>query len=158
MPWSEEEHFQNLIRHIDLVRDACILLGKRIMSRGEREFGRLLIARGFVHDASKFTGIEWKFLHQGPDVPNEALKFAIEQHVSTNDHHPEFWGGIDLMPPLAICEMICDWYGRSQEFSTSLRDWITKEAIDRFKIDLKSHNWSLINEYVDLLLKDSFKR
>src|SRR5712671_1729606 len=64
-----EEHLDNLVRHIELVREAGLLLGKRLMRQGEEEFGRLLIARVFVHDASKFYGVEWKYLHVGKDVP-----------------------------------------------------------------------------------------
>jgi hypothetical protein len=39
-----EEHLENLVRHIELVREAGLLLGKRLIRQGEEEFGRLLIA------------------------------------------------------------------------------------------------------------------
>jgi hypothetical protein len=44
---------------------------------------RLLIARVFVHDATKFR--------------------------ETNQHHPEYWGGLHRMPDIAVAEMVCDW-------------------------------------------------
>jgi hypothetical protein len=156
---SDEEHLNNLIRHITLVRNACVLLGQRLMARGEKVFGRQLIARGHVHDQSKFFSTEWNWLHQGPDVPEDKLKEAVEQHVETNSHHPEFHpGGVSAMPELDVAEMVCDWYGRSQEFGTALRAWITDEALSRYGIAFDSPTHKSILRYVDLLLQDSFRR
>jgi hypothetical protein len=156
--YTLEEHLDNLIRHINLVRDACILLGKRYIAQGKKDFGRLLIRRGFIHDASKFEGIEWDFLHCGPDVNPTDLQLAIKQHTRTNSHHPEHSGGIENMSPLDLAEMCCDWYARAQEFGTDLRHWVTSEAVSRFNIDLKSEQWTFIQECLSLLVQDSFKR
>src|SRR4051812_41977167 len=106
---SVEDHLDNLVRHIQLVQEAGLLLGKRLMRRGEKDFGRLVIARVFVHDATKFYGIEWKYLHAGKDAPTAELRLAINQHQETNEHHPEFWGSVSAMPRLAVGEMVCDW-------------------------------------------------
>ncbi len=152
-----EEHLDNLIRHIELVRDAGVLLGKRLMRQGEKEFGRLLIARVFVHDATKFYGAEWKYLHAGKDVPQDKLELAITQHRETNEHHPEYWGGINRMPELAVAEMVCDWYARAQEFGTGLRDWIREQAVDRFQIAPDSQQFQWITKFVDLLLDEPFR-
>ncbi len=152
------DHLDNLIRHIELVREATILLGKRLISKGRQEFGRLLIAKGFEHDVSKFYGIEWDYLHAGSDVPKDELELAVKQHTRVNSHHPEYWGSVENMPELAIAEMVCDWYARSQEFGTSLRDWITNSAIDRFKINIESVEYKWISGFVDILLEDSFRR
>lgn len=154
--YSLEEHLDNLIRHIDLVRSACLLLGKKHIKEGQIEFGRLIIAKGFEHDVSKFYGIEWDYMHTGPDADKEKLALAVHQHVRTNQHHPEYYGGIDKMPPLSIAEMVCDWYARSQEFGTSLKEWITTTAISRFNIDTESEQFKLINKYVNMLLESSF--
>ena len=155
---TPEEHLDNLVRHIELVREAGLLLGKRLMRRGEEEFGRRLIARVFVHDASKFYGAEWKYLHAGKDVPPDQLALAVAQHRETNQHHPEYWGGLHRMPEIAVAEMVCDWYARAQEFGTGLRDWIGGPATERFRIDPGSpqHRW--ITGFVDLLLEDHFIR
>ncbi len=153
---SPREHLDNLVRHIDLVREACLLLGKRCMDQGRLEFGRLIIAAGFQHDVSKFFGIEWDFLHAGRDVPKEQLELAIKQHTRTNSHHPEYFGGVENMHELAVAEMVCDWYARSQEFGTDLRGWIKDTAIDRFKIDLESKQYKWIISFVDLLLENHF--
>src|SRR4051812_434369 len=93
MPLSVDEHLHNLIRHIELVQDACGLLARRLLPQGEECLARDLMARGLRHDASKFHGIEWECLHAGPDVRRSRLKAAIRHHVRSNDHHPEYWGG-----------------------------------------------------------------
>jgi hypothetical protein len=117
-----------------------------------------LIAAGHQHDVSKFFGIEWNYLHAGRDIPFEQLSLAIRQHTETNSHHPEYWGGVDNMPEIAIAEMVCDWYARSQEFGTGLRDWIKQNAIQKFKIDLESDQMNWINKFVNILLEDHFVR
>lgn len=156
--YNQDEHLENLIRHIELVRGYCTLLGRRFIRQGRSEFGRLLIARGHVHDASKFYGIEWDYLHSGPDTPTDELELAIKQHIRTNSHHPEFHGGIEHMPELDVAEMVCDWYARGTEFATGLRDWITDTAIERYKINLESRQFKWINGCVDLLVQDPFSK
>jgi len=141
-----------------MVRDNCLLLGERIMAKGRVKFGLALIQRGFCHDISKFAGIEWDYLHAGNDTPKEQMMLAVKQHNHTNDHHPETWGGIDEMPPLAVAEMVCDWLARSQERGTNVRDWIKNEGIERFKIDVNGEQYKLIQEYLSILLQDSFVR
>jgi len=128
------------------------------MDRGDVKFGLALIQRGFCHDISKFAGIEWDYLHAGNDTPKEQMLLAVKQHNSTNDHHPEAWDGIEGMPPLAVAEMVCDWYARSQEKGTAIRDWINKEGIQRFNIDVNGEQYKLIQEYLNILLEDSFVR
>jgi hypothetical protein len=155
---SLEQHLDNLIRHIELVREACILLGKKLIANDRHYFGRLLIAKGFEHDTSKFYGIEWDYLHSGRDVPKDKIECAIRQHVYCNDHHPEFWNGVDHMPEIALAEMVCDWYARSQEFGTCLRDWINTTAVNKYQIDITSASYTSIQGFVDLLLEDPFIR
>jgi hypothetical protein len=158
MPLTPQEHLDNLVRHIELVRGACLLLGKRLMAHDRQEFGRILIARGFEHDVSKFSGIEWDYLHAGRDVPKEQLELAVRQHVRTNTHHPEYWGGVENMPEIAVAEMVCDWYARSQEFGTCLREWITTQAVEKFRIDLGGEQYGWVEKFVALLLEDQFVR
>jgi hypothetical protein len=156
---SYEEHLDSLVRHISLVREACLLLGKKLISRGRKDLGRILIANGFMHDVSKFHGIEWDYLHVGnKDVPKEKLNLAIRQHTRTNPHHPEYWGGIEKMPEVYLAEMVCDWYARSQEFGTGLREWVKDGAINRYKIDTNSHCYQQIQDYLDLMLDDPFNK
>lgn len=155
---SCEQHLDNLLRHIDMVRQAGVLLGKRLIEQGRKDFGRLLIGKVYEHDTSKFYGIEWRYLHAGNDVDLEDLERAVKQHTETNSHHPEYWGSFQNMPEIAVAEMVCDWYARSQEFGTSLRGWIKDTAIERFKIDSASEQYLWVEKYVNLLLEDSFVR
>lgn len=152
------EHLNNLTRHINLVRDACELLGHRLIEKGEESLGIRLIARGYQHDVSKFLGIEWNYLHNGPDVPEKELKQAVTAHQFSNDHHPEFWGGVEEMPRIAVAEMTCDWYARSQEFGSSLREWIDETAVVKYNINKRGKHYKWIKEFVDLILQDTFKR
>lgn len=156
--FTVEEHLDNLIRHIELVREATVLLGKRLIKEGEWDFGRLLIARGHVHDAGKFYGIQWDYMHAGKDVDREKLELAIQEHNKTEEHHPEFWGGIHKMPEIAVAEMVCDWYARSQEFGTSLRDWIQQTAMKRWEIEENGQQYQWICRFLSLLLEDPFVR
>jgi hypothetical protein len=156
--FSPEEHLDDLVRHIERVRANCLLLGKRLMASGRVDFGRLLIAQGFIHDASKFHGIEWDYLHTGPDVAREPLELAIEQHRRTNPHHPEFWGGLEHMPEISVAEMVCDWYARAQEFGTDLREWIDTEAVPKYRIDTTGQQYQWIQGFLEVLLRSAFGR
>jgi Family of unknown function (DUF5662) len=151
-----EAHLDALIRHINLVRDACVLLGKRLIDQGRPHFGRLLIARGFVHDASKFQGIEWEYMTTGLDVPAEVRDLAIAHHRQTNPHHPEYWGGFESMPEIYVAEMACDLYARSQEFGTDLRQWIRETAVPRYQIDRGGQPFRWLEGFVEMLLAKPF--
>lgn len=153
---SPEQHLANLCRHIELVKDACVRVGQKLMEQGKVEEGRALVARGFIHDNSKFFGIEWDYLHAGRGVPKDALSLAVRHHQLSNDHHPEHWGGVHLMPVISIREMVCDWYGRSQEFGTGLRAWVEDHAISRYAIDKNGPQWAIIQETLDLLIETPF--
>lgn len=156
--YNTQQQLENLTRHISLVRDACSLLGERLIQNGEEDPGWLLIARGHEHDKSKFYGVEREFLHRGPDVPRDMLDYAISQHVRTNSHHPEFHGGIQNMPPLDVAEMVCDCYARSQEFGSDLRLWFGTEAVKKYGINKKGRQWKWIQRYLNILLINSFVR
>lgn len=146
----------DIIRHIEHVRDNCMLLGERLIDNGRKDMGRLLIANGFIHDNSKFYGVEWDYLSDDHDDP-EKLKIAVSQHNRTNKHHPEYWGGIEIMPPLYIAEMVCDWKARSNEFGTSLQDWIEKGAAARFGYTTDSEIFRKVSYYSELLCDRPFK-
>lgn len=152
---------QGITRHIRNVEDNCLLLGEKLIDRGEVEFGRQLIANGFIHDASKFHGIEWD--HMAPGQPTEEegaklkLKLAVMHHNRTQSHHPEFWGKIQDMPRIALAEMVADWKARSEEFGTSLRDWIDEQATKRFLFTKDERVYKEIMEFVDLLCPTPFE-
>jgi hypothetical protein len=156
---SDERHLKALLRHIEHVRDACLLLGERIIESGKENLGIRLIANGQIHDCSKFWGEEWTYLR--PEIFESDKKNLFEmsqrQHVSTNPHHPEYWGGIDKMPDVYLAEMVCDWYARSQEQGNDLRGWIKDKATKKFGMKVQSKVYKEIKHFVDILLDPSFK-
>ena len=154
---TDKEKIERLCRHMDGVKDNCLLLAQRLMDKGEFNFAKQLVARGYLHDNSKFAGIEFDFLSEDP--PNkEGLKLAISQHNRTNDHHPEFHdGGIHGMPAICVAEMVCDLKCRASERGTSLKDWIHNEAMKRYDFNVESPVYKTIMKYVDLLCDPPLK-
>ena len=149
-----------LTRHIRNVEDNCLLLGEKLITNGEVELGHHLIANGFVHDASKFFGIEWDYLSIAPSKEEETklkMKLAVHQHNSTNKHHPEHWQNISNMPDVFLAECVCDWKARSEEFGTSLREWIDDHATKRFNFSKEDDVYKEIIKYVDLLCQQPFQ-
>jgi hypothetical protein len=147
------KRLQSILRHVEGVRQDCEILGLRLIERGEFDFGRDLIARGLIHDESKFHGVEWDHLGVSDDPFHQ---MAWEYHVANNSHHPEFHHGIHLMPRLDIAEMVCDWHSRSSELGTSLPAWIVEGAMPRFHFSPGDDVAREIDDFVSLLLDRFF--
>jgi len=152
----------HLTRHIRNVEDNCILLGTKLIEGGEIELGKQLIANGFVHDVSKFSGIEFEFLTTG--VPNQEenaklkLKLAIHHHQSTQPHHVQYWiNGIINMPDVYLAELVCDLKSRSEEFGTNIRDYIDTEGIELWKITKDDVVYKKIMRFVNLICNKPFE-
>jgi hypothetical protein len=152
---------RGIAAHIRNVQDNCLTLGEKLIERGEVGLGRKLIANGFVHDASKFHGIEFDFMAPGTPTQEETaklkLKMAVQHHSATNSHHPEAWGNIHRMPRIAVAEMVADWKSRSEEFGTSLRDYIDDQATKRFGFSKNDTVYKEIEEFVNLLCPKPFE-
>lgn len=145
----------NLTRHIKNVQDNCLLLGERLIKSGEIELGRKLIANGFIHDASKFHGIEWDNLsinHNDEELAKLRMRLAIHQHRSQNPHHPEYWGGINSTPDLYLAEMICDIAARGQESGTDVREWLNTVGAESYKLHKDSIQYKKLHYFLDVLL------
>jgi len=152
-----KDKLQEALRHLKHVHSACELLALRLIERdepGDRELAQILIFNAFTHDLSKLRGIEWQWIHQTED--KEMLLLAISQHQQSNEHHPEFWGGVDFMPPVRVAEMVADWFARSQEKGTDMKDWV-KTALKRFDIKPNTKLARHIRQFTDLLLDPPFK-
>ncbi len=146
------------MRHIQNVQDTAFLLADRLADRGEFTLARRLVQRALCHDSSKFEGIEWDFLDiDSSDKENrDKLKLAIHQHQQSNNHHPEFFtGGVSDMSRVQVAEMVCDWKARSDEFGSSLLDWIKDVACERYGFTVRSRAYQKIKYFVDLLLDPS---
>lgn len=158
----EQKTLEDLLRHVQGVHENCILLGRRLRDNGEAELGIKLISNGFKHDLSKFSGIEWRFLQTRPKKKRtkkdqQQIKIGIDQHTSTNPHHPEYWGNIHSMPDVYVAEMVCDWKARATEFGTSLIDWIHEDALKRFSFSKDDPVYQKIKKYTELLCNKPFE-
>lgn len=153
---TTDEKVDQLLKHTKNVRENCELLGKKFIEQGKLQLGLALIARGQIHDASKWGGIEWEFLD--PTGTNKVgLKNAVLHHTKTNSHHPEFWPkGIQEMPELDLCELVCDWKARSTEFANDLREWINGKALKKFGFTKESDTYKKIMTYVDMVCDKPF--
>lgn|SRR3990167_2734408 len=153
----DTNRLDKVLRHINHVKDDCIVLGEKLILQGKEDLGRKLIANGYIHDNSKLNGIEWLYLHE--DVKEkEPDKFflAVDQHQQNNPHHPEYFNGIEEMPTLFLGEMVADWKARANEFGTDLREWIKDKATDKFKFSNKSRVYKDIMSFCNMLLDPKF--
>ncbi|PHS18482.1 MAG: hypothetical protein COA78_02015 [Blastopirellula sp.] len=103
-----------------------------------------LTRRQKIHDASKFAPEErdayvWlteyhRCRRSGepfdyPPGVEQEVKRAIQHHMTTNRHHPQFHTDPNDMTEVDLIEMVCDWTAMSQEFNQdggSARGWADK--------------------------------
>jgi hypothetical protein len=155
------ERIEKIVRHITNVQENCLVLGKKLIEAGETHLGRQLIANGFIHDNSKFYGVEWEHLDHyagGEGVDKEKLGIAVSNHNALNKHHPEAWGDIRNMPRVYIAEMCCDWAARASEFGSSVYDWVQGNAMKRYKFTRNQKVYKEIMYFMNLLLDQPFKQ
>jgi hypothetical protein len=147
--------------HIERVRKCLGLLA------GVTPFGAELVERGKIHDASKFGPEErvpyiWLTEHHRrrrsgelpayPPGVAEAVRRAVEHHLTTNRHHPEFHARPDDMTEVDLAEMVCDWTAMAQEFEQdggSARGWAAKTLGTR--LTLNAANTAFVYEMIALL-------
>ena len=149
---SPSEKIQAVVDHVERVRKNCLKVGMKMIYSGDVEMGRQLIHNGHIHDASKFTGIEFEHLFRG----DELLPEAVKHHSSTNPHHPEFWGGIRKMPEVYLAEMVCDCAARASEFGSDVRLWFSGVASKKYNYNSEDEVYFLIEKYLDMLLEKPF--
>lgn len=166
---KDTRHLENVMSHIENVQKSCRTLAKRLMEDEETyDVGFKLLKNSYLHDNSKFSGIEWKYLRTPDLIKEGACKdgadqkkcflLALEQHQKGNMHHPEYWGDIKLMPPEYLAEMVCDWNSRSMEFGTDLKEWIKKEVPEKWGASTSSKAYREIMKFVNTLLDPTFKK
>jgi hypothetical protein len=146
------EKLKSLIEHIEEVQKNCQKLGFKLIEINEFDLGKMLVANSFLHDQSKFHGLEWLHLTK-PDEEDELVGVAIQAHTSANYHHPEAWSGIKNMPPVFLAELVCDWKARSSELGNDLKDWIESAAFKKFQFSKRDKVYRDIMRFVNLLLE-----
>ena len=147
--------------HIDRVRRCLSVLA------AVTEYADELNERAKVHDASKFSPEEripyiWltefhRCRRSGepfeyPDGMEDQVRAAIDHHMSTNRHHPDFHADPNDMSDVDLIEMVCDWTAMSQEFDQdggSARGWADKTVGSRVKFNQEKSRF--IYAMVDLL-------
>lgn len=157
---TEEERLDSLVRHIENVQENVKLLIDKLRGAGlyNEKFYRIILKKAYSHDNSKFNGIEWLYLHSDVKVDSPAdFKSAAEHHVYSNNHHPEYWGGVEKMPPTSLAVLVCDWKSRSEEFGNDFLEWINAEATKQYNFSCKSKVYKLIMTFAGLLVEKSFK-
>lgn len=142
--------------HIQGVQRNGYQLAERLIEAGEIQLGVQLAQNVLRHDQSKLAGIEWEGLDYSGTVDKEVLAQAVTHHNRTNEHHPEYWGGIQQMPRVFLAELVCDWKTRSSELGTALQEWIDENATKRFKFGKRTKVYKEITYFVKLLLEKPF--
>lgn len=147
----------SIVDHREHVFENCKIIAREYIARGDDKMARDLIVKGMMHDYSKFGGEEWEAFKQD-DPPKDKLEAAIRFHNRTNDHHPEYWGGIKHMPELCVAEMMCDFKARAGEFGTSLREWIDGPAAKRYGYAKGDPIYDLMMYFLKILCQEPFSQ
>jgi len=133
--------------HIDRVRRCLALMASATQYAAE------LKERARVHDASKYGPNEripyiWltefhRCRRAGepftyPDGIEDRVRSAMDHHMKTNRHHPDFHSDPNDMTDVDMIEMVCDWTAMAQEFGQdggSARGWADKTIGNRLKLN-----------------------
>ena len=168
MPKPEMVNFyvQRTKMHIARVTK-CLSIVSQVTDFNQR--GELTV-RGKIHDRSKFEEKEmipyvWltefhrcKLSKEPFSYPigiEERVRKAINHHLSTNRHHPEFHANPNEMTEIDLIEMVCDWTAMSQEFNQdngSAKGWANKTIGTRILFNETKKKF--VYYLVDILDKD----
>ena len=147
--------------HIDRVRHCLVVMASATDYTDE------LAERARVHDASKFGPEEripyiWlteyhRCRRSGepfsyPDGMEDRVRAAIDHHMTTNRHHPDFHADPNDMTNVDLIEMVCDWTAMSQEFgqdSGSARGWADRTIGQR--LHLNEDRRKFVYEMIEVL-------
>jgi hypothetical protein len=113
---TTHKYLDNLLEH------------KMLVGRYLQRVVSALVERAVIHDFSKFgpqelgpyAAMQTRFskAEYGSEEYNaccRAIKPALDHHIHSNTHHPEFYpNGINDMDLLDVVEMVCDWIAASQ--------------------------------------------
>ena len=99
-----------------------------------QKLANALFVRAIVHDNSKFMPEEYEpydqafpefkkhaFGSEGMKAVYESIKPALDHHLRSNRHHPEYYkNGIKDMNLIDVLEMTCDWLAASHRSKTGI--------------------------------------
>jgi hypothetical protein len=143
-------------RHISNVQDACNIIGRKLIERGELILGRQIIADSYLHDNSKLTSfMEWEYLFQ--EENKELLQLAVREHQSANPHHLEYWKDTENIPRRYLAQLVADTFARSNEFGEGYWEFMKNKFFPKYKIRVNSRLYKIIKEFADLLVEKPFE-
>ena len=151
---TDSEKLHSIIQHIKRVEDNCNIISIKLTDSNP-VFAVKLARRGRLHDASKFSQVEFDHLWK----ESKCFDVAIMHHHTHNSHHPEHYpNGIYGMDELDICEMVCDCTARAQEFGEDVRRWFFDEdkAPKRYGYLNDNKIYNKIEHYLNILLNKPF--
>ena len=104
------------------------------------------------HDSDKLSSLYEGYSLMSKEKPTkedkEKISAATLTHITSNEHHPEYWTTDDVskftrdnpitcecykMPESAMKEMCCDWCAMSEEFGNTPQEWANKVINKRWK-------------------------
>jgi hypothetical protein len=78
------------------------------------------------------------------------LRPALEHHVKSNDHHPEFvTGGVGGMNLIQVIEMVCDWIASSERPGGDVHKSL---EINRGRYGITDHLYGIMENTVSRLV------
>lgn len=147
--------------HIERVRKCLAVMA------AATNYSEELNERAKVHDASKFGPEErvpyiWltefhRCRREGepftyPEGMEDCVRVAIDHHMASNRHHPDYHRDPNDMSDVDLIEMVCDWTAMSQEFGQdggSARGWADTTIGNRVQFNDAKRRF--IYEMIDLL-------
>ena len=83
----------------------------------------------------------------------DLVRSAIDHHVTTNRHHPEFHADPNDMTDVDVIEMVCDWTAMSQEFGQDGVEVLVDEANKTIgnRLHLNEERKQFVYAMIDLL-------
>lgn len=145
----KDEFLSRTRKHIELVNKYAMKIGKHFPLHDSDKLDELFDDYALMKKKEVFVGSN---ISDNPDglteEEQERLNNATLIHITTNQHHPEYWSRQKLNsfdrfnPPLALdCtmmqedaleEMCADWSAMSEEFGNTPFEWLEKTVPERW--------------------------
>lgn len=135
-----------------------MIIADFLIENKEESLAVQLIANSLIHDNSKLHGVEWHYLRDDVKKNKPYLfKAALQNHITTNLHHPESWPSIHHMTRLYVAEFVSDINARANEFGISSHDWLKTTACKKFNMKPQDKIYREILEFKNILLDRPFE-
>ncbi len=142
-----------------------VLQHKRLVASYIERVASDLFKRAIEHDNTKFMPEEFDAYEEalpkfeqttyGSEAYKQVcrdIKPAIQHHITSNRHHPEYFGeaGINGMTLIDLIEMVCDWIAASQRTEKS-NDIYQGLEINKERFHIDDQLFQIIKNTVDSL-------